>query len=81
MQCISTAALRQRPIHNTGVSLEQQEQTLNLLQVQDQTELKASDIVQFVLQTDARSKERQAARITRLKVHSTYAFQTMACSV
>ncbi len=38
------------------------------LQVQEGVELKASDLVQFVLQTDTRSKERQAARIKRLKV-------------
>ena len=38
------------------------------LQVQEGVELKASDLIWFVLQTDTRSKERQAARITRLKV-------------
>lgn len=38
------------------------------LQVQEGVELKASDLVRFVLQTDTRSKERQAARITLLKV-------------
>ena len=38
------------------------------LQVQEGVELKASDLIRFVLQTDTRSKERQAARITRLKV-------------
>ncbi len=38
------------------------------LQVQEGAELKASDLVRFVLQTDTRSKERQAARIIRLKV-------------
>ena len=38
------------------------------LQVQEGVELQASDLVRFVLQTDTRSKERQAARIKRLKV-------------
>ena len=38
------------------------------LQVQEGVALKASDLIRFVLQTDTRSKERQAARITRLKV-------------
>ena len=38
------------------------------LQVQEGVDLKASDLVRFVLQTDTRSRERQAARIERLKV-------------
>ena len=37
-------------------------------QVQDGVELKPSDIVQFVLQMDTRSKVQQAARVMRLKV-------------
>ncbi|KAL0042476.1 hypothetical protein WJX79_001033 [Trebouxia sp. C0005] len=38
-----------------------------LSEVQEGVDLKASDLVRFVLQTDTRSRERQAARIERLK--------------
>lgn len=46
----------------------QQRIPFQISEVQDSADnLKPSDIVSFVLQTDSRSKERQAARITRLK--------------
>lgn len=52
------------------------------LQVQDSADnLKPSDIVSFVLQTDSRSKERQAARITRLKVHSSTRHSCTSCDI
>jgi len=50
------------------------------LQVQDGVELKASDLVRFVLQTDTRSKERQAARITRLKVAPPHHTRCLICT-
>ena len=50
-------------------------------QAQEKVELKASDMVRFVLQTDSRGKERQAARITRSKVHPNlcHCLKTQSC--